>query len=265
MPIECAVEISPVGQESFHALDKALMRQAFDLQNALGKFCDERIYQDELARRCREDGMQCQREVEVRVMHQDFVKLYFLDLVVEHGAIYELKTAESLAPMHQNQLINYLFLTGLHHGKLVNFRSASVESRFISTRLNREDRMKFHLDESGWQRCDGSERLTTILNSILRDWGAFLDMNLYREALLHLYGGPDSGYCPVAIEVDGRTVGFQKMCLLDPEHAWHLSAVKTSLLSHESHIRRLMRHTRLQSLFWINLNQNKITLKTLQK
>lgn len=49
MPVEFGVEVFPVGQERFHALDKVLMRHAFDMHNALGRFFDERIYQEELA------------------------------------------------------------------------------------------------------------------------------------------------------------------------------------------------------------------------
>ncbi|MEA2068095.1 MAG: GxxExxY protein, partial [Verrucomicrobiota bacterium] len=63
MPIECGVEVEAIGQEQFHALDKVVMRHAFDIHNTLGRFCDERIYQKELARRCRAAGLSVEREV----------------------------------------------------------------------------------------------------------------------------------------------------------------------------------------------------------
>ena len=265
MPIKCLVDVCAMGQESFHAWDKVVMRNAFDIQNTLGRLCDERIYQNELAMRCGEVGIRCLREVELRACHKTFEKSYYLDLLVELGAVYELKAVEALANVHQNQLINYLLLTGTHHGKLINFRSASVESRFISTRLNHADRTSFQLSESQWQRCDESTRLKSALIGLLADWGTFLDISLYREALLHLLDGPDAGFLPIAIQVKGRTVGFQKMCLLNSENAWHLSAIKINLHAHESNIRRLMHHTNLEAIHWINLHQNQVTLKSLKK
>ena len=46
MPVTCDVNIGHVGQERFHAVDKVVMRHAFDIHNTLGRFCDERVYQD---------------------------------------------------------------------------------------------------------------------------------------------------------------------------------------------------------------------------
>lgn len=265
MPIECSVEVGATGQENFHALDKIVMRHAFDIHNSFGSLCDEGIYQDELAIRCGQAGVHCLREVELRACHKTFEKSYYLDLLVEQGAVYELKTVESLANAHQNQLINYLLLTGSHHGKLINFRASSVDSRFVSTRLKHTDRLSFQLSELEWQQCDENTPLRSALMGLLEDWGTFLDIRLYREALLHLLERPDAGLLPVAIQFDGRTLGFQKMCLLSPKHAWHLTAMKANLRSHETHIKRLMQRTPLNFIHWINLNQNQITLKSLKK
>jgi len=86
-----------------------------------------------------------------------------------------------------------------------------------------------------------------------------------REALLHFLDGPESGVCPVDIDVSGRIVGRQKMCLLDAQTAWHLSTVRGGLRSYETHITRLLNHTPLQRIHWINLNHRDILLKTLKK
>jgi GxxExxY protein len=266
MPIECDVVFSPLEQERFHAVDKVMMGHAFDMHNAMGRFFDERIYHEELMNRCGKSGIEAQRVVEIMVSHLDFHKKYYLDLLVERGTIYELKTAESLSPPHQNQLINYLLLTDINHGKLVNFRAGSVESRFVSTRLNRKDRMTFKIDGTNWKaNSDDCLQLKAVLNALLEDWGAFLEMSLYREALIHFLGGPNSDSQAVNIEVNGRIVGSQKMSLLNPETAWHLSAVRVNMQSYETHIARLLRHTRLSRIHWININQRSITLKTLIK
>jgi GxxExxY protein len=238
----------------------------FDIHNTLGRFCDERIYQDELAERCRGSGLDAQREVMLRAIHKDFVKPYYLDILIEAGIIYELKAVEQLNTTHQKQAINYLLLANLSHGKLVNFRAGSVESRFVSTRLRRHDRMKFQLIEDEWQGDDNASRqLHEVFTRLLEDWGVFLDMNLYREALLHFLAGSEAGIRPVEIRVNGRLAGTQNLSLLDAKTAWHLSALRTHFESYETHITRLLRHTALERIQWINFNQRNITLKTLRK
>ena len=266
MPIECDVEVSPVGQERFHTLDKVIMRHAFDMHNGLGRFFDERIYQDELAHLCRAFGMEALREVEIRVIHKDFSKPYYIDLLIDRGLIYELKTSQALSLSHQKQLLHYLLLADLNHGKLINLRPSSVESRFVSTSLTRIDRTNFQMDARCWQGDDqGSQLLMSTLRSLLEDWGAFLELNLYREALQHFLGGQDTCVQPVNIEVNGRVVGTQKMSLLNSDNAWHLSAARIHLQSYEKHLVRLIQHTRLKSIHWINLDQRHITIKTLKK
>lgn len=266
MPIDCAAEIQPFGQERFHTMDKVLMRHVFDMHNTMGRFFDERIYQDELARRFQNAGIEVQREVEIRLSHRDFVKSYYIDHLIERGMIYELKTSNSLNTEHQKQVIHYLLLAGLHHGKLINFRPTSVESRYVSTRLDRNDRMNFCLEGDLSPDNDGqSNSLKESLRGLIDEWGVFLEASLYREALLHFLNGPETGIQPVDISVNGRIAGSQKMCILNPTTAWHLSATRLHLPSYEAHIARLLSHTRLKQIHWINFNQRIITFKTLKK
>ena len=46
---------------------------------------------------------------------------YRIDLLVENQVIVELKTVESLAPIHEAQLLSYLKLSGCAVGLLINF------------------------------------------------------------------------------------------------------------------------------------------------
>ena len=93
-----------------------------------------------------------------------------------------------------------------------------------------------------------------------------VDKVVMRHAFdIHLMAEFALGVCPVDIEVEGRVVGTQKMCLLDSETAWHLSAVRRNLRSYETHIRRLIAHTSLTRVQWLNLNHETITLNTLIK
>jgi GxxExxY protein len=49
------------------------------------------------------------------------IGLFIPDLLVEDSVIVELKCCENLLPEHQAQLINYLAVTNVHVGLLVNF------------------------------------------------------------------------------------------------------------------------------------------------
>ncbi len=266
MPVGCGVEIEVVRQEQFHAVDKLVMKHAFDIHNTLGRFCDECVYQDELAYRCASDGLDVRREARLRAFHSGFAKSYYLDLLVEHGIIYELKTVDTLNPGHQSQLINYLLLAGLHHGKLLNFHPSSVESRFVSTRLQREDRSVFHIDDHDWAGQDDSDsQLRNRLIALLTDWGAFLDVNLYRDALLHFTAGMNGSVQKVDIRVGDRMIGTHPMCMLCNGAAWHISSVRGSLAGYETHLLRLLRHTATERMHWINLSHRNVTLKTLRK
>ncbi len=101
MPIQCDIQVEDIGQERFNAVDKAVMRYAFDIHNTLGRFCDERIYQEALAQRCLASGLNAVRELPLRVVHHGFTKPYFVDLLVDRGVIYELKAVEALNRNHE--------------------------------------------------------------------------------------------------------------------------------------------------------------------
>lgn len=264
MPVECAAVPVLIGQEELHEIDRMVMGQVFAMHNSMGRFLDERIYQDELAHRCANLGLEAMREVEVRVKHGDFQKSYFLDILIGGGCLYELKTAASLVPRHDRQVIHYLLLTGLHHGKLVNLRPPSVESRFISTRLTRKDRESWTLDDRGWEPCgEAGVSLRKLLFGLLDDLGLFLDAARYKEALLHLTQASGGGIQSVPVIAGKRVAGSQNLCLLNPECAWHLSANRDNLDSYEIHLARLLRNTPLQAMHWINLNHRHVTIKTL--
>ena len=100
---------------------------------------------------------------------------------------------------------------------------------------------------------------------MLADWGAFLDVNLYREALLHFTDGPVASARLINLHVDGRIVGTQHMCMLGAGSAWHISTVRGSLEAYRTHLIRLLRHTRLDIMQWINLDQRAVTFQTLTK
>ena len=53
------------------------------------------------------------------------------DIIVEALVILELKSVEALAPVHSKQLLNYLKLSGLKVGLLLNFNTVSLKDQII--------------------------------------------------------------------------------------------------------------------------------------
>lgn len=242
------------------------MRHAFDVHNTLGRFLDESVYSAELGRRLTNDGVSAIHEVRARAIHHDFVKEYYMDLIVAEGVIYELKTQSQLVGKNEKQLIHYLLLAGQQHGKLLNFRPASVESRFVSTRLTSKTRKDFKIERSGYAELgERSKFFAAILHGLLSDWGAFLAVELYREAMIHFLGGEETVCQPIDIFSDSVAVGKHSVCLLDEQKAFHLSAVSSNIHEYKIHLLRLLNHTRLRAVQWVNFNRSLIVLETIEK
>lgn len=218
-----------------------------------------------MAFKCNKALITSQREIEILVAYRDFSKTYKVDLLLDSGVIYELKTVKSLNAAHRQQLINHLLLTGLKHGKLLNFRSKSVEYEYVSTSLTPEDRYRYSVDSS--QFCESTKRcefMRKTVCAILKEWGAFLDFRLYNEALVHFLGGLDNVVFPVDILFESEVVGRQQMQLLDNQTAFHVSSITKAIGSYEKNIQRLISHTAIETVQWVNFNKDNLVLKTLR-
>jgi len=227
MPIDCPIVIRRLEQEEFAQLDFKVMRCGFETQNELGRLCDEVIYQNDFAARLHAAGLgPVRKEVPVTVTHGDFAKTYSLDLVVGDAAVYKLKAESRLALDHDAQLLNYLFLTEARHGKLVNFRSPQVESRFVNSRLTSEARRRLEVDTERWRESDAACALVrTCILELLQDWGSFLEISLYTEALVHFLGGENHVCRTVPLDRNGIPLGNQRFHLARPDTAFRLPAL----------------------------------------
>lgn len=266
MPIISPHGLRPITQKEFAELDYLVMRIAFECQNELGRLCEESIYQNDLAARLKEAGLAAATEVGVTVTHRDFAKTYLLDLIVANAGIYELKTALALAGAHEAQLLNYLFLCGAHHGKLINFRPAQVESRFVNTTLTHPERRQFSVDMKAWQEHDQTDRFfRESLLGLLNDWGCWLNLDLYTEALIHFAGGEDQVMHRLPLARGHAGLGTQCFHLLNPETAFRVTALNESTSQYEHHLRAMLRISPLRTLQWVNLGRHEIQLVSLNR
>jgi GxxExxY protein len=266
MPIEVSTQIRACNQEEFHALDRQIMRVAFDVHNEFGRLLDEELYKRAIATCCLANGIQpVEREVRIRVTHENFAKDYSMDLLFCQGSMMEGKAAKRLVAAHRSQALNYLLLAGLKHGRLVNFRTERLQHEFVSTTLTLEDRRRIKVVDDGWVRMNpASQDLKVRTIELLKDWGAFLDANLYREALVHFLGGPSSACKSVEVFSGGTPIGAQKLNMLGSNTAFALTMKQRQATYMRDHLERLLRHTSLQAIQWINLNHHVAEFTTLR-
>ena len=267
MPITLTYPLRTLDKDEFRELDYAVMAHAFASQNELGRLCEEEIYQKGLAIRIEESGLGSARiEFPINIAHREFATVYSADLVVADAAVYELKTVKKLSGEHRGQLLNYLLLTDQPRGKLVNFRSPGVESEFINSAMSFAEQRQFNVDSSRWTAIsDRCQDFQQMFLGLANDWGVFLETPLYVAALIHLLGGESRVSAKIPLTRGGRVLGTQPIHLLTSEVAFRVTALKDNLEYYGSHLRKLLDHTGLRAVQWVNLCQHAIQWVTIAR
>jgi len=261
MPISYGFTPKVIPESEFRRIDYDVMALAFAIHNDRGRLWNEKIYQNELAERCRKAGFRkVVTEVPITVAYQDFQKTYKVDLMLDDAMIYEIKAVRALAGEHQQQALHYLFLLGLHHGKLINMRPPSVEHYFVSTRLTPEKRFAFTVDDKQWKELDeDSVWLKQSMINFLKEWGAFLDTSLFYEAIYHFRGGEEQ----VVKTFEADRLGAQKVRLINSNTLFDISSMTKDENYYERHLYRFLSHTPFKATQWINFNHDRIVFKTI--
>lgn len=109
--------------EKLNKISEAVISAAIEVHRALGPGLLESAYEACLTFELVQHGFRVERQKPVPVVYRT-VQLdcgYRLDLLVEDSVIVEVKAIDSLAPIHQAQLLSYLKLSGYKLGLLINF------------------------------------------------------------------------------------------------------------------------------------------------
>jgi hypothetical protein len=172
----------------------------------------------------------------------------------------------SLANQHSAQLLNYLLLLNASHGKLINFREPKVESRFVNTKLTAAKQRTFDVFTDRWIEEDETTRaLRMRMLEIAEDWGCFLELPLYLEALIYFFGGEGNVVHKLPLYRCGLFLGNQCVHLLKPDVAFRITAIRESAERHEHHLRAILNLSGLQAIQWINIARHRIEFVTLMK
>ena len=113
----------------------------YAVHSELGPGLNEYVYQEGLAMQLEEDGIEFEREKEFSPVYHNrlMAAKYRLDFVCMGSVVIECKSVEQLTINHRAQLYNYLRLTKLPMGILVNFSQKSiVVERYLYNALTNE-------------------------------------------------------------------------------------------------------------------------------
>ncbi len=262
MPIFCPLKIKTLSTAEFRSLDYQIMSKMYESQNELGRLADEQVYIADVSKRLEFSSFPCSQEVSIELTHKDFTKNLYLDLVVSNQAVYELKAVKNLTSNHICQLLTYLYLLDLPRGKIVNFRSSKVESRFVNAPISRKKRFEFSVRDNGYR---GSQDLKNIVTELVLDWGTALSITHYHQAIVHLLGGIESVECMLPLIRDGQHIANQRFHIAENKIAFKLTAFEMINKNYASQLQRLLLFSPLRQIHWININPQCLSFLTIEK
>jgi len=127
----------PIRRLTAQEVSRAIITAAMRVHSELGPGLLESAYQACLQHQLYEAGVRCASQVGLPVVYHG-VKLeigYRMDLLVEDLVIVEIKSVDSISPVHQAQVISYLKLSGKSIGLLINFNVVHLKDgikRFVN-------------------------------------------------------------------------------------------------------------------------------------
>ncbi len=118
----------PLQSESY-----MLIRIAMEIHRILGKGFLEIVYKDAFDYELNSRGILYEREKEYNVTYKKIIlpHKFYADFVIENKIILELKSKKGIIEDHYAQVINYLAVSRLQLGLLVNFHEKSLEYKRI--------------------------------------------------------------------------------------------------------------------------------------
>jgi GxxExxY protein len=116
------IRFAPIPAET-EGIGKKVLDAAYAVHSSLGPGLLESVYEACLAHKLRQQKVIVDTQVAMPVMFEGIqVETGLrLDLLAGNLMIVELKSVETITPLHEAQLLTYLKITGLRLGYLINF------------------------------------------------------------------------------------------------------------------------------------------------
>jgi len=103
---------------------------AFKIHTTLGPGLLETVYEVVLAHELQKRGLRVERQVPIPIAWEEikFNEGFRADIIVEGKVIVELKSVETVAPVHKKQVLTHLRLMNLKLGLLINFGEELIKN-----------------------------------------------------------------------------------------------------------------------------------------
>jgi GxxExxY protein len=112
---------------------------AIEVHSELGSGFVESVYHRSLIKELLRAGIPYENEVPLEVLYKgEPVGSFAADIIIEKKLLLELKAVESIATIHEVQVVNYLNATGIDLGLILNFGSSKLQ---IKRKFRRHDRL----------------------------------------------------------------------------------------------------------------------------
>ena len=112
---------------------KEIVDVAFKLHSTYGPGLLESVYESIMAHELSKRGLAVSRQKAIPLVHES-IKMnvgFRADLVVGHKVVVEIKSIDTIAPVHRKQLLTYLRLADKRLGLLINFNTELI-SRVVN-------------------------------------------------------------------------------------------------------------------------------------
>ena len=111
-------------------LSTIIVNKAYEIHVKLGPGLLEAVYEEILHYELKKEGLSVVRQKTVPVIWDD-LKMdigFRADLIVEDMVIIEIKSVETVSPVHPKQLLTYLKITDMKLGLLINFNERLIKN-----------------------------------------------------------------------------------------------------------------------------------------
>jgi len=108
---------------------KIIVDASFHVHKRLGPGLFESVYETVLSYELEKRGLSITRQKPIPILYDDLVfdEGFRADIIVEGAVIIELKSVETVAPVHKKQLLTYLRLSDRKLGLLINFGAPLIK------------------------------------------------------------------------------------------------------------------------------------------
>lgn len=116
--------------EDYNIISSVVIGSAIEVHKHFGPGLLESVYEEALCYLLLKEGMQIERQKQVPV-YFDNLEMgigFRADIIVENCIIVELKSVETILPVHAKQLMTYLRLSKMKLGLLINFNEELLKN-----------------------------------------------------------------------------------------------------------------------------------------